>query len=148
MAPQSLRINRWNCSGGQRTKARLGMGMWESLSEFEIHFKIGHASFNVSLSPVLITSGLSTHFPSNCQCKSPVIILRFHSCRLDLNIGSNLDFPGPFSLHRPLTLLPGPQYFLDFAFSLCSDASFNVSYVISSMLFPSLYTDHFILRRE
>jgi hypothetical protein len=94
--------------------------MWELLSEFEIHFKIGHASFNVSLSPVSITSVLSTRYPSNFQCKSPAIILRFHSCRLDLNI------------------------FQDFAFSLFPD---DVSYVISSMLFPSPYTDHSISRR-
>ena len=60
--------------------------MWESLSEFEIHFKIGHASFNVSLSPVSITSDLLTRYPSNCPCKSLVIILRFHSCRLDLKL--------------------------------------------------------------
>jgi len=119
------------------------------VSEFEIDLKIGHSSFIVPLSPVLITSVLSTRYPSNCQCKSPVIILQSHSYRLDLNLGSNLDFPGPFSVHRPLALLPGPQYLLDFAFSLCSDASFNVSYVIFFMILPFLHTDHsFCVERD
>jgi len=40
-SPQSLRINRWNCGGGgQRTRKVIGLGMWELVSEFEIHLKI------------------------------------------------------------------------------------------------------------
>jgi hypothetical protein len=81
--------------------------MWELLSEFEIHFKIGHASFNVSLSPVSITSVLSTRYPSNFQCKSPAIILRLHPCRLDLKLDQIWTVPFTFLSSRPLCLTHG-----------------------------------------